>query len=179
MNKDQNMERTIIGYDIRKPEAISAIKITSYNEDARYESIYDCNGIELSGINLFIVDPSKIPTLEIPENGRIIAFDLPTSFVISAQKSNVSVPLMLPWFEEMTEWKFLGFDLMDVRTQLSALELYVLDEGAQILDMPIEVNEYGLIENVRDAERFSHLLNNKYSEHAPFIPAGVWLKNHR
>lgn len=179
-NQNQIFDRSLVGYDLRKAESLGSVHMTSYDEDARFEAIYDLYESQLSGLNLFSVDPSQIPLFALPKNGRVIAFDLPTSYVVTAAKGNVSLPPMLPWFAPLSSWKFLGFDLVDPRTQISALDMYLgeISNQSEGVKTTIPLNEFGLICRVEVAERALLKLESKYVEHSPLVPCGVWLKEH-
>lgn len=88
--------------------------MTSCDERARYEAVYDLHASQLSGLNLFTVDPLQIPSFLLPENARIIAFDLPTPYIKATAEGNVSVPPMLTWFDDLASWNFLGFDVVEI-----------------------------------------------------------------
>lgn len=176
-NQDQHFDRTVVGYDLRRPESLAAVHMTSYDEKARYETIYDICESQLSGLNLFTVDPTQIHSFRLPEGARVIAFDLPTPYVEATARGNVSVPPMLPWFEEPDNWTFLGFDVVDPRTQMSAVNSYLAECGFchNAVENSIRVNEFGLIDSIEVAESASSKFEKKYFEHAPWIPCGVWL----
>lgn len=173
---DQVFGRTLVGYDMRKPETLSAVRMTSYDEESRYETVYDIYAPHLSGVNLFFIDPSSSSSMIVPENGRIVAFDLPTMYVEKMAKGIVSVPPALPWFVDMNRWDFLGFDIVDARTQLSGLELYLDTTGGEVATNFTLLNGFGLIENIALARTYSNMLSEKIPGHAPMVPCGVWLK---
>jgi hypothetical protein len=174
--QEQLCGRTVVGYDLRRPESLPGVHMTSYDERARYETIYDLYESQLSGLNLFTGDPSEIPSFLLPERARVIAFDLPTLYVEAMAKGNVSVPPMLPWFAELDIWKFLGFDIVDTQTQSSALYLYLSKNAYAGAGDIISTNEHNLAGNIELAEKCSKKFDTKYPEHAPWVPCGVWLK---
>lgn len=177
-NQDHLFGRTVVGYDLRKPELLGNVYMASNDEEARYEAVYDLYASYLSGLNLFNVDPSQIPSFPMPQNGKVIAFDLPTKYVEVASTGSVSVPPILAWFEPLKNWNFLGFDVVDPRTQLSVLKM-VLDEevsrGGGVNNL-ISTNKFSLLDSIECAERAISIFETKYFEHAPLVPCGVWFK---
>lgn len=180
-NPDHLFGRTVVGYDLRKPELPGNFHMTSYDEEARYEAMYDLYASHLSGLNLFNVDPSQIPSFPMPENGMVIAFDLPTKYVAVASGGSVSVPPILPWFVPRKNWNFLGFDVVDPRAQLSALKMAMDEEASRGggVDNLISINKFGLLDRIEYAERAISIFETKYYEHAPLVPCGVWIREHQ
>lgn len=115
-------QHVVVGYDIRKPSALRAVYMTSYDEDTRYEQIYDQYQERLSGINLFTADPSD-HVEGLHADALVVAFDLPRAYVDLAGEGNVSVAPSLQTFEKPTDWRLLGFDLVDPGTQTSVLDM--------------------------------------------------------
>lgn len=176
-----SLERTIIGFDIRKSSSLNNLFMTSYDEDVRFEDIYEKFQEYLSGLNLFFVDPSSIKTLEIPMGARIIAFDLPSDVVAYLESGNVSNPKPLPKINTHREWDFVGFDVVDPITQTSAFHGFDFPFSMEKLVEPYSVafNNYGLLENGECAAKVAKFFNNLIPEHAPFSPCGIWLKQEK
>ena len=172
-------ERTVIGFDIRKSSSLKNLFMTSYDNDVRYENIYENSREYRSGINLFFVDPSSISSLEFPLGARIIAFDLPTDLVVRLLRGNVSRPQPLPEIDMREGWDFVGFDVVDPMTQTSAIYGFSLRFSKENLieDNHLILNSYGLIEDIRSAEKMAQLFDDLIPEHAPFSACGVWLKH--
>jgi len=170
--------RTVVGFDIRKSSSLKNLFLTSYDDDVRYENIYERYREYQSGLNLFYIDPSTISSLIIPLGARIIAFDLPTDSVERLLSGNVSRPQRLPEINIHDGWDFVGFDVVDPMTQTSAFHGFRLPFSKEILieDNSLSLNNYGLIGDFRSAMKMAQLFDNLIPEHAPFTPCGVWLK---
>ncbi len=168
-------ERTVIGFDIRKSSSLKNLFMTSYDNDVRYENIYENSREYRSGINLFFVDPSSISSLEFPLGARIIAFDLPTDLVVRLLRGNVSRPQPLPEIDMREGWDFVGFDVVDPMTQTSAIYGFSLRFSKENLieDNHLILNSYGLIEDIRSAEKMAQLFDDLIPEHAPHSPLVV------
>lgn len=172
-------ERTIVGFDLRKNSSLNNLFMTSYDDSVRYEEINEKYQDQMTGLNLFHIDPSNIPSLMIPVDARIVAFDLPTEFVTCLSNGNVSNPQPLPLVRVNRGWEFMGFDVVDAITQTSAF--YGFDRSPSDLKelsekVRIQFNSHGLIENEETAVRAATFFDGLYWEHAPFSPCGVWLK---
>jgi hypothetical protein len=153
--------------------------MTSYDDSVRYEEINEKFQEQQSGLNLFYLDPSDIPSLMVPTDAKIIAFDLPTEFVTSALNKNVSSPEPLPIVNIDSGWKFMGFDVVDPRTQTSAFHGF--DHLAISLrdvmgKYSLRFNAHGLINGEDAATKLAKFFDALILEHAPFLPCGVWLK---
>lgn len=171
-------KRTVVGFDIRKEASLNNLFMTSYDENIRYEYIYeDLNNFQ-NGLNLFFVDPSSLNTLDIPAEARIIAFDLPTDVVQCLLEGNVSNPRPLPITDLQNKWDFVGFDVVDPVTQTSAFHGFTLPIPIELLSEEdvISLNNYGLLEDFEIAKKIAKCCSDNIPEHAPFSPCGIWLK---
>lgn len=170
--------RVIVGFDLRKNSSLDNLFMTSYDALVRYEEVNEKFQEQQSGLNLFYIDPSGIPSLVMPSDARIIAFDLPTEFVTSLSNRNVSNPQPLPVANIGKDWEFMGFDVVDARTQTSAFhgfDLTISLEG--ILEKySLRLNSHGLIDEMVGAVNVAKFFDELVPEHAPFTPCGVWLK---
>lgn len=176
----QNLfERTIVGFDLRKNSALNNLFMTSYDDLVRYEEIYEKFQAQQSGLNLFYIDPSAIPSLTIPVDARIIAFDLPTEFVTYLSNRNVSNPQPLPTVNIDKGWKFMGFDVVDPMTQTSAFHGFDLTISLKEVTekYSLRFNSHGLIDDREAAVKVAKFFDGLISEHAPFLFCGVWLKD--
>jgi hypothetical protein len=171
-------ERTIVGFDLRKNSSLNSLFMTSYDQSVRYEEINEQFQDQQSGLNLFYIDPADIPSLEVPGDARIIAFDLPTEVVTYLSNGNVSNPQPLPRVNMGKGWKFMGFDVVDARTQTSAFHGF--DLAISLSDVmkkySFRFNSHGLIDDEEVAVKVAKYFDELISEHAPFMPCGVWLK---
>jgi hypothetical protein len=171
-------QHVIVGYDIRKPSAQYSVYLTSYDDDARYEQVYELYHEQLSGINLFISDPSNyIENLH--TDALIVAFDLPKAYVDSAAKGSVSVAPSLRTFESPSSWRLLGLDVVDPITQTSVLDLLGRNAVPKALRFEVCRNLYGLFDTADDALGAVPYLEKTVPEHTPLQLCGVWLKHSR
>lgn len=169
----ERFERILIGFDLRKRASLTKLFMTSYDDSVRYEEINEQHQAELSGLNLYKIDPSTIPSLRMPLDARVVAFDLPTDLVAYLSAGNVSNPQPLPSIKLDEGWQFIGFDVVDAITQTSGL--YGVDWPPSGLTK-IHLNGHGLIDDAEAAVKTSIFLDSFINEHAPFSPCGVWLK---
>jgi hypothetical protein len=183
MTKEMNAsspERTVVGFDIRKSSSLNNLFLTSYDDEVRYEDIYEKFHEYRSGLSLFYVDPSSIVSLEMPLGARIIAFDLPTDLVLHLSSGNVSNPQPLPQIDiNNGEWEFVGFDVVDPITQTSAFHGFdpPLPVGKMMEGCSIDFNDHGLLKNIESALKVVEYCNVIVPEHSPFSACGVWLKH--
>jgi len=115
-----------------------------------------------------------------PLDARVVAFDLPTEFVTQLSNGSVSNPQPLPQSGINHGWQFIGFDVVDARTQTSAFHGLELNEPA-LNDVKekhsYQFNSHGLIDEWDDALKASKTFDKLIPEHAPFSPCGIWLKD--
>lgn len=172
-------ERTIVGFDLRKKSSLNNLFMTSGGDSGQYEEILEKYQDQTNGLNLFPFDPSDIPSFTIPPDARVVAFDLPTEFVTYLSKGNVSNPQPLPQATVDKSWEFMGFDIVDAYTQISAFygfdrspsDLREISEKAEF-----QFNGHGLIDSVEASIKAAAFFDAMAVEHAPFSPCGVWLK---
>ena len=172
--------RTIVGFDIRKNSALSNLFMTSFDDSVRYEEINEKYQDQQSGLNLFYIDPSDIPSLNMPVDARIIAFDLPTERVEQLSKGIVSNPKPCPFLNIDCGWKFMGFDVVDAITQTSVFHGFDLTKSdiSKILEEhAIVFNKNGLIDDGKKAVNIALFFDKKIPIHAPFSHCGLWLKD--
>lgn len=172
-------ERALIGFDLRKAESVAQLFLTSYDEDVRFEDLMETSGRFLSAINLFQTDPTDIPSIKLPPNARIVAFDLPVEYLIHQARGNVSNCPKIDMGVLLDDWKFIGFDIVDPMTQSSALspvEMSSSDLTNEISQNGFSRNGYGVVGDQDAALRAAVFFDSLIPEHAPFVPCGIWLK---
>jgi len=169
-------KRIVVGFDIRKSSSLANVYMTSYDENTRYEDIYEELRTYQNGLNLFYVDPSDLIPPEVAADARIVAFDLPEDVVQSLLSGNVSTPKPLPKADLKNGWGFIGFDVVDPITQTSAFHGFTPSIPVVLIDCIVSFNDYGLLEDFETALKVANYYSDHISEHAPFSPCGVWLK---
>jgi hypothetical protein len=172
--------RAVIGFDLRRMKSLQRLFLTSYNDKVRYEEVMEAYESQLSVMNVFPIDPTNMASLTIPADGCIVAFDLPVDYLAYLAKGNVSNPPSLPITSLDSNWHFMGFDVVDPRTQSSALNEFelpkhVLSEGGADHGQ-LSLNDHGLIVRPEEALRAAIFFDEKFPEHRPFVPCGIWLK---
>jgi len=175
-----NSQRTIIGFDLRRPETVNNIFMTSYDDTVRYEVIEEKLFSHLSGINLFSSDPQEKSFFNVPNNSRVIAFDLPDMFVRHLLSNLISAPNPLPVNIEYIKqsWVFCGFDIVDAITQTSAFHGFDFSDRELNKISKKRGGIYGewLIDDFCEAIVVAKRLDKLIPEHIPFMPCGIWLK---
>jgi hypothetical protein len=168
--------RILIGFDIRK-SGILAFFMTSYDPSVRHEMIYDDYQAFLNGCNFFYCDPTTIASLKLPSNSYIVAFDLEEKVIKASKNRSYSVLDPLPEKVDLAEWFFLGFDIVDIVTQTSALYGFDGEVFRTFLDNHhCVLNQYGLFNDQDQTKMLIKSFDLLFPEHAPFSCAGIWLK---
>jgi hypothetical protein len=171
-------ERALIGFDLRKAESVAQLFLTSYDEDVRFEDLMETSGRFLSAINLFQTDPTDIPSIKLPPNARVVAFDLPIEYLIHQARGNVSTCPRINMEVLRDGWKFIGFDIVDPMTQSSAFSLVAISprDLTNGIFNGLSRNGYGVVDDQDAALKAASFFDSLIPEHAPFVPCGIWLK---
>lgn len=158
--------RCLVGFDVRelRKEAVPASLSAAVWQQAKAAGEVEAADFA-NGFNLFIVID---PLLGLSGEHQVVAFDLPTSLVGVIAATFGLRPLPLP---SVDAWSFLGFDVVDPRTQSSAIyDLPSAKPNAVLL------NASGLIDDEFSAIQTALAADARVPEHAPFCPCGVWLR---
>lgn len=130
---------------------------------------------ETNGLNLF---PSTqlVGKAAHGNDVALIAFDLPRHLV-----EEIATTFGLNQSAQFSpdEWEFLGFDIVDPRTQSSALYSFEWSRDEMIKHVSAlnySLNGFGLVSDEEQAIRFAIASDKEVPEHAPFAPCGVWRK---
>lgn len=186
-------KRSIIGYDLRRKSSdydyfsnsnsFSHLDIknkkfpaTIDNQvwpevDDKYKLESQCNGF-----NLFDKISIEIQKKCQESNAVIVAFDIPSELAIDLTSTFGLLPQPLDTVEQ--SWRFLGYDIVDIRTQSSAIFSFSWTENEIIAifqKLSIKLNGYGLIQGELDALRISSGFDKMIPEHSPFAPCGIWI----
>jgi len=157
--------RCVVGFDARQPRTEQSPASLSPVAWQRAELDQADDGSFANGFNLFI---AVEPLLALHGGIQVVAFDLPMSLTDVVLSTFGLCPLPLP---SLNEWSFLGFDIVDPRTQSSAIYDFSMAAAHEI-----RMNENGLIEDEVSAIKAAVLAESMIPEHAPFCPCGVWVK---
>ncbi len=172
-------ERALIGFDLRKAGSVAQLYLTSYDEDVRFEGLMETSERFLSAVNLFRTDPTDIPSIKLPPNARIVAFDLPVEYLRHRERGTVSTCPKIDMEVLGDDWTFIGFDIVDPITQSSAFSQVAMSHGDRpngISAIGFSRNNYGVIDDQDAALKAAMYFDSLIREHAPFVPCGVWLK---
>jgi hypothetical protein len=176
----RNYTKCLVGFDLRRKSTLSKVFLTSDDEIACYEEMWEKYDDIRYSLNLFSSLPHKIRGLIIPEDAAILAFDLPLSLAEEINNKNFSaLTLSIELVSEKLNWKCLGYDVADAIRQYSAF--YGFDWEQEEFDgilksESIELNEYGIISDQQSAINAAIFFDKLIPEHAPFAPCGVWLE---
>lgn len=130
---------------------------------------------ECNGLNLF-------PSLDLAQavatagaDSCVVAFDFPAELLNAISKTFglSSSPSTGP-----VDWEFLGFDVVDVRTQSSAFYSFGWDrrEWIEFASTGLDLNRFGLVKEAKSAVDLAIEFDRRVSAHAPFAPCGIWRK---
>lgn len=188
-------QRSIIGYDLRykavdydyfSSNHFSCLDIktkkfpaTIDNQvwpeiDDKYEIDSQCNGF-----NLYDNLDDEIQRKAQHEDVILVAFDIPTELADGLYSTFGLLPIPLETVPKEHELSFLGYDIVDIRTQNSAIYSFnwTEDEIKTIFQkLSISLNTCGLVHSVVDALRISSDFDKMIPEHSPFVPCGIWIK---
>ena len=131
-----------------------------------------------NGFNLFRELLEMINAEQPPQNSILAAFDFPEALVNTVDYAFGIIPLPIGLLAGNGNWKFLGYDVADIRTLVNGLYGFDWTE-AEFVDIcsqqSLSLNSKGLIDDellaIKTAVSFGHLV----STHAPFAPCGVWI----
>lgn len=193
-------ERRVLGFDIRiNPNR----QMQAFSEDWRRKKIYaqespclltldpevwnspisNQSSLLRNGYNLlFEIDEGLIQQVRNrDENDVMVAFDIPVrdydaisgTFGHGCYQPDIDATKLF-----RNGWIFLGFDIVDPRTQLSGLVSfdYEPNEWNSLLqELKTDINFYGLFSHASIAHSVSAEVSKLIPEHAPFCPCGIWI----
>jgi hypothetical protein len=134
--------------------------------------------LQENGVNLFYKLREKIKIEPQPRDSILVAFDFPVTLVNTVASMFGIFPLPLNLITSDKGWKFLGFDVADIRTLCSGFYGFDWTE-TEFSDMctqqSLSLNGRGLIDDELFAIKSAIAFDLLVSEHAPFAPCGVWI----
>lgn len=180
--------RTVIGADFRilqsSGDVVSTQSEKTTNRDSSttatldpdiWPSVSQTERLDsTNGFNLENFPLSSSLRDVIESSADLIVFDIPE---LLAQNLADTFGLMPVPLGQIPDSNFLGFDVVDVRTQASAFHSFdwSRSELRELLAAQvIALNQYGLLETESDAIRSSIEFDSLISSHSPFAPCGVW-----
>ena len=183
--------RALVGFDLRVPSIPvlqplkirnpSGLEITSKTMTLDPElwgladgATYDA---DRNGVNLIDQPSEDLFDGKAPLGAVLVAFDIPHSLFAELARTFGFRDLHQDGLPHKP-WKFLGFDVADIRTQSSALYSFDLTEAEQgelRKSVPFPLNEHGLLNRDSDAIAMCVKSDVVIPGHAPFAPCGVWM----
>ena len=170
--------RSITGFDLRVwSQTEGTIPATIDNQVWPRQTAEELM-LEENGFNLFDGPIEEINTLQLPENSIPVAFDLPAELVNLLASTFGIVPLPVNLLSGDQSWEFLGYDVVDARTQSSGIYSFDWSE-AEFAEMrarlSLSLNVNGLLDDEALAIKAAISFDLMVEEHAPFAPCGVWV----
>ena len=163
-------KRSFIGYDIRIKDGSISPKTLSPEIWPKNELLDDISSdIETNGLNLLNSCRNVSSLLSL---SALVAFDIPAQLADSISHTFGLQPSEQAEVPEKGCWEFLGFDIVDPRTQSSAL--YDFSGFDNITNSALK-NKSGLIDDISQSIKLSIAFDLAIKEHAPFVPCGVWI----
>lgn len=170
INLSDDYKRKFIGYDIRIKNYSNAPNTLSSEIWPRHEFLEDISlGLETNGLNLL---NSCGNVSDLLETSELVAFDIPAQLADSISQTFGLKPSEQAEVPAQGGWQFLGFDIVDPRTQSSAI--YDFSDYGSIIASVLK-NKYGLIDDISQSIKLSIEFDCAIKEHAPFVPCGVWV----
>ncbi len=168
--------RCLIGFDFRERlVAHGKIPATLDPEVWRRVSIQHSAPDE-NGFNLYDVTPENAL---LSENATLVAFDIPQSLAALLASSFGVVALPIQSASADLGWTFLGYDVVDVRTQSSGFYSFQwtnVERDDLLRRLASPLNPFGLLDSELSAINASRVFDALVKEHAPFAPCGVSVK---
>lgn len=167
---DKDYKRSFIGYDLRIRDEGNSPKTLSPEVWERHACLQDITfDHEINGLNLLV---SCEDVIKFAEVAKLVAFDIPSQLADSISHTFGLRPLEQIDTPVQGNWKFLGFDIVDPRTQSSALHDF---PGCDASIDSVAKNKSGLIDDISQSIILSIESDRVFKEHAPFVPCGVWV----
>lgn len=169
--------RSIAGFDFRRWSAAEK-NIPTIDAEVWPRTSVTGATTDQNGLNLF--DHAIQAGSTVPANSIQAAFDFPQELISALASTFGIVPVPIDEIKSAGRWGFLGFDIVDVRTQSSAF--YSFDWSPPELQdlfaqLSLVMNVSGLVEDETVAIRASAEFDSVVKEHAPFAPCGVWVQH--
>jgi hypothetical protein len=185
-------ERALVGFDFRLPKipALQPLKISNPrdSEKALKAATLDPElwktselgdyDFERNGINFMDQATAELYDARVPPKVALVAFDIPDTLFAQLEETFGLRALDAKRVFLNPNWRFLGFDIADIRTQSSALYSFDLTETEQNKlreAVPFPLNEWGLVNQESDAIATCTKFDDVIHAHAPFAPCGVWM----
>lgn len=189
----QNYSRKVIGFDLRdisidfesfQHKDVVAIDLanelpaTIDNQVwAEYGNKHEIDA-QCNGFNLLDQIDAEVEELAAQKLSLLVAFDIPNELAELLEATFGLEPLSLDLLSEDHGWHFLGFDVVDIRTQCSAFYSFSWSQKEWrniVQETALKINSCGIIPSEAEALNISLYFDKIIPEHAPFSPCGVWV----
>ncbi|MBF0552114.1 MAG: hypothetical protein HQK60_16460 [Deltaproteobacteria bacterium] len=130
-----------------------------------------------NGFGVFDLIDDEVRDAAHAEATMLVAFDLPEDYVGVFSSTFGLRPIPVESVSSDKSWKFLGFDVADMRTRSSGLYSFTLTESdrkRKELLRELQLNSFGLLQDEEEAIKVSRAFDEIVPSHAPFAPCGVW-----
>jgi hypothetical protein len=174
-------DRRIIGFDLRKNYMVSTDRIRATIDNQiwpQFDQIDDLIS-QCNGFNLFDQLDDSIRKMSLKKEALLVAFDMPLNLVNFLSSTFGLIPQLVEILRDDKEWHLVGFDVVDFRTQCSAIYSFdqsKLENEEVICNFSFQLNSYGLVQNELDAIDVACAFDKTVPDHSPFSPCGVWVK---
>lgn len=108
----------------------------------------------------------------------LAAFELPMALIDLLSSTFGVVASSFDLNATRSGWIFLGYDVVDIRTQSSAIHSFASSEiefDNLLVKIKSNLNLYSLIINESESIEASIAFDYLLPEHAPFAPCGIWI----
>ncbi len=170
--------RYIVGFDFRMGKQDRDTFPATIDNQIWPRHMVDHASLDENGFNLFDGPLEKITAVQPRIDSVLVAFDLPEIFVDALAATFGIVPLPVNLLSASRAWIFLGFDVVDARTQSSGIYSFDWTEeefACIIKKLSLQLNKNGLVDNEVNAINAAIFFDLIVKEHAPFAPCGVWV----
>lgn len=176
--RSRTVTRCIVGFDFREWNQNEQPPVTSLDPQVWKRIKPSKPPFDENGLNLYEISTNDLVSIQTEGNERLVAFDLPV-LVVEEISSTFGVNcLPIETVADTSRWSFLGFDVVDARTQCSAFYSFDWTE-MELADFfrrfACRQTPHGLVADLGDAVAASDAFDDIVPEHAPFAPCGVWV----
>ncbi len=192
----EGFAKSIIGFDLRAlplickhapggslmsfpPGATGKNRFPATIDNQIWPQRIEISSVQFNGFNLFDQPTDELRDIAKRMEAVLVAFDLPKALADILSSTFGLAPLPTNVMTADKSWKFLGYDIVDIRTQSSAIYSFEWSntELREILQqLSLQLNPCGLIENELSAVMHSISFDDIVPEHFPFSPCGVWIQ---
>ncbi|MEZ5901190.1 MAG: hypothetical protein R3D51_17050 [Hyphomicrobiaceae bacterium] len=134
---------------------------------------------ERNGMNLLSIPDTFGLEDAIPEKSCLLAVAMSTRTALSLEQRFGLTLLPIGLIAASANWRFLGYDVTAPGGLTSALygfDWSKLTDPEKSRFPRGQGNEFGLLEDERQAGAFARFFNDDKLDHSPYYPMGLWVK---